>query len=195
MCAANDHKSVLNLGKREECATTDTCSTCCATTMPHQCVDVIFILKLFTFRHSRLYSKKSKRHVQMVKVAKDYSYIPELQCWILRKRMDGGGLPRKGKRCAPTNGWTGPSTNSQRTGMSTSYILHFYPIHFEKSLKCIYHIRSDSVKSFPVKARSTCIQCCRRAHLLCTLSPVQWIIKHRKFISKLPSSFLSNWHK
>ncbi len=65
---------------------------------------------------------------------------------------------------------------------------------FWKELKFIYNFGSHSGKSFPVKARSTCIQCCRHAYLFCTLSPIQWIIKHRKFISKLPSSFLSNWH-
>ncbi|KAL7377214.1 hypothetical protein ABVT39_024048 [Epinephelus coioides] len=48
--------------------------------------------------YKRLYSKKSHNYrVQAVKVAKDYGYIPELQRCILRKRMDGGALPRKAK--------------------------------------------------------------------------------------------------
>uniref|UniRef100_A0A1A8ADR2 Zgc:123060 n=2 Tax=Nothobranchius furzeri TaxID=105023 RepID=A0A1A8ADR2_NOTFU len=51
--------------------------------------------------YKRLYSIKSQNYrIQVVKVAKDYSYIPELQRCILRKRMDGGALPRKAK-CNP----------------------------------------------------------------------------------------------
>ncbi|KAK7128318.1 hypothetical protein R3I94_016778 [Phoxinus phoxinus] len=45
----------------------------------------------------RLYSKKSQRYrVQTVKVAKDYSYIPDLQIKILGLRLQSArGLPRK----------------------------------------------------------------------------------------------------
>lgn len=56
------------------------------------------ILKLLSFRYKRLYSKKTcNYHVQTVKVAKDYSYIPELQRCILKWRLDGGALLRKAK--------------------------------------------------------------------------------------------------
>ncbi|XP_037635921.1 uncharacterized protein LOC119494253 [Sebastes umbrosus] len=53
--------------------------------------------KFLTFRQKRVYNKKSKRYrVTTVKVAKDYSYIPQLQQNILGKRLKAvGGLPRR----------------------------------------------------------------------------------------------------
>lgn len=55
------------------------------------------LLNLLSFRQKRFYSKKSKRYrVNTVKVAKDYSYIPQLQRNILGKRLEsGGGLARR----------------------------------------------------------------------------------------------------
>merc|ERR1712002_1167812 len=61
------------------------------------CCDFQIMCNLLSFRQKRVYSKKSKRYrVHTAKVAKDYSYIPQLQTKILKRRLDSaGGLPRR----------------------------------------------------------------------------------------------------
>lgn len=104
---------------------------------------------LLSSRYRRLYSKKSHNYrVQTLKVAKDYSYIPELQRCILKRRMDGGALPRKSKSrpsdprhlgnlagVAPHPTAELVQTASERTGMSFTYIPQFISDQFQ--IRCV----------------------------------------------------------